>query len=108
MATWVRCSSDWFFDSLSILTIRSSCRSAILIGTPIVIGATAYYFWPASDSKVAASSSTSAEAKKIVKTAKIKPNTRNSIKGDSLNPEPVVKLPPQVEAKNQGNVCFKV
>ena len=70
--------------------------SAILIGTPVVIGVTAYYFWPKKEATAAPS-----EGKKIVKTAKIKPNTRNSI------PEPV-KLPPQVEAKNEGNVCFKV
>lgn len=74
--------------------------SAILIGTPIVIGVTAYYFWPTSDAK-AVPTSANAESKKIVKTAKIKPNTRNS------KSEPV-KLPPQVQAKNEGNVCFKV
>lgn len=73
-------------------------HSAILIGAPVVIGATAYYFWPSDNEPKTGGSS---GEKKVVKLAKIKPNTRSPAASH-------VQLPPQVQAKNEGNVCFKV
>lgn len=75
--------------------------AAILIGTPVVVG-TAYYFWPASSSKDETSG-----GKNEKKTAKIRPNTRNTANNKS-NALPPVELAPQVQAKNEGNQYFKV
>lgn len=63
------------------------CRSSRLLLLPSTEGQSA--------------ASTTATDKKIVKTAKIKPNTH------SVAPELPVKLAPQVEAKNEGNLFFK-
>lgn len=77
--------------------------AAILIGTPVVIG-TAYYFWPASPGKD--DNNPGKSEKKMIKTAKIKPNTRSP--NNKANTAPPVELAPQIQAKNEGNQYFKV
>lgn len=78
----------------------SKWQLALLIGTPVVIGGAAYWYF----SSQSQPSSTKATKKKTAKTAKIKPSMRPSPQSSSNGS---ASLPPHMKAKAEGNAFFQ-